>query len=127
VIEYKHENITQNFFRAYQRFEYNPPPKNLNKMKFLQIELDIWEGIDIGIKEYYNAHVKMFEKLKTIWFMGQYAPINENYHWAHFYWYDTPKNFSEASEICFRAMGRPTRITMMVIRTYELYSTLSTN
>jgi len=123
----KCESITQNFFRVYQRFEYNPPPKTIHKMRFLNLELDVWEGIDVGIKEYFNAHVKMFDGLENIWFMGQYVPVNENYNWAHFYWYDTQRNFSEASEICYRAMGRPNRIKILVARTYELYSPLTTD
>ncbi len=119
---HERENIVQNNLRIYSRREYNPKPKNLNKMRFLNVELDVWEGLDVGIREYFDAHVDMFKGLNGIWFMGQYAVWNDPFNWAHFYWYDTQKNWREASELCFRAMGRPERIRTFLGRTYELYT-----
>lgn len=119
---HERENIVQNNLRIYSRREYNPKPKNLNKMRFLTVELDVWEGLDVGIKEYFDAHVDMFKALNGIWFMGQYTVWNDPFNWAHFYWYDTQKNWREAEEICFRAMGRPERIRSLIARTYELYT-----
>jgi len=117
-------NITQNITRLYTRQAYNPKPKNLGPMRFLNVELDVWEGINVGIKEYFDAHVNMYQDVEGIWFMGQYAVWNEPYNWAHFYWYDNHKNWKHAMDLCFGAMGRPDRITTLLGRTYELYNSL---
>jgi hypothetical protein len=118
----KREQIVQNNLRVYSRREYNPRPKNLNNMRFVNVELDVWEGVNVGIKEYHDAHVDMFKGLKGVWYMGQYSPANEPFNWAHLYWYDTHQSWREAIDICYRSMGRPERIKTLIGRTYEIYN-----
>jgi hypothetical protein len=114
------ENIIRDKFRFYSQRNYNPKHKNLGPMRFLNIELDVWEGINIGIKEYFDAHVKIFEEIDGVWIMGQYSIWNEHFNWAHLYWYDTHQHWDHACDVCWRSMGRPERVKELVGRTYEV-------
>ena len=117
----KRENITQSITRIYTALAYNPRPKNLGNLKYLWVELDLWEGINVGIKEYFDAHVQVFEGKEGVWFMGQYVPWNDEYNWVHFYWFKSVTHMIDMSIDSHRATGRPDRITLILTRLYERY------
>jgi hypothetical protein len=115
------DSISQSFMRWYSENYFNPRPENLEQLKFLQIELDVWEGINVGVKEYFDAHVKVFEGQEGVWYQGQYRVWNEPYNWANFYWYRDWSRMLAMSDASWRVTGQPDRIPILIIRNYERY------
>jgi hypothetical protein len=117
----KRDNITQSFYRFYSPTYYNPKPENAGDLKYLQVELEKWEGINVGIREYHDAHVIAFERQEGAWYQGVYPAWTDHYNWAYFYWFRDLKRMSELSEIVWRATGQPARASLINIRNYERY------
>jgi hypothetical protein len=115
------ENITNNSVRWYHEIYTNPKPAQTDELKYLQIELNIWDDINIGIKDYHNAHITAFKGQKDVWYQGNYRVWNEPYHSANFYWFKDWIRMREMSDISWRLTGQPERVKMINIRNYERY------
>ena len=115
------DDFTAHITRFYNTMNYNPKPKNQRPLRLINVELDVWEGINVGIKEYHDAHVRTFEGQKDVWYMGQYSPANEDYTWAHFYWFDSWERMKEMSIASYRSISRPERLRILCTRNYRRY------
>ncbi len=115
------DDFTAHITRFYSRIDHNPKPRNQRPLRLINVELDVWDGINVGIKEYHDAHVRTFEGQKDVWYMGQYSPANEDYTWAHFYWFDSWKRANEMSIASFRSISRPERLRILCTRNYRRY------
>jgi hypothetical protein len=118
----KRDDITQSFVRHYSRSYDNPTCENIEQLSLLQIELDVWQGIDVGIKEYHDAHVQVFENQKGAIYQGQYRVWNDPFNWAHFYWFRDWKRALEMSDLSWRATSQPQRVSLLNTRSYERYT-----
>lgn len=112
------ENITQTMTRIYTARAETPKPKNLGVMNYFLEEMEVWEGVDVGLDEWYDMEVKVFDKKEGIWFMGQYGPWNCAYNWTHFMMFDTIHRHRSIDMMCNDAYGRQERT---LIRESELY------
>lgn len=115
------ENITHSMARIYEARGETPKPENIDAMNYFLEEMEMWEGIDVGLEEWYNMEVKVFDKAEGIWFMGQYAPFNEGYNWTHFMMFDTMKRLRPLQMMCYNAYGRQERVLCSESRLYEKY------
>jgi hypothetical protein len=117
----KQDNITQSINRWYSYNYVNPKPNNFDQLKYFQIELDVWEGINVGVKEYFDVHTKIFEGQEGVWYQGQYHVWNDPFNWAQFYWFRDRVRMRALSDACWRATGQLTRTPIIVIRHYERF------
>jgi hypothetical protein len=107
--ETKRDNISQSFYRFFTPYYDCPKSEKLDQLKYLQIEFELWEGINVGIKEYHNSHVMAFEGQEGAWYQGVYRPWTDHYNWAYFYWFRDIKCMSTMSDTVWRASGQPER------------------
>lgn len=117
-------NITQDITRIYVERFLNTKPIEVNKMKYLEIELNRWEGISLQVEDFYEAIVQAFEGLTDSIYMGQYDPVSEPYTWAHLYWYESAPRIKELDYHIYSKIGRPHNLQDLVER---FYKTLNTN
>ncbi|MBD3206209.1 hypothetical protein GF319_07680 [Candidatus Bathyarchaeota archaeon] len=115
------DQITQKINRVYVERIRTPKPKNNNPMKYLEIELSVWDGIDKGIQRYFNSISEIFRENENCWLLGQYAPASERYNWAHFFMYKSMRDLTEMDIISGRAVGRPENVLFTVERLFKLY------
>jgi hypothetical protein len=113
------DDITQSTTRFYGRTNYNPKPRGQHPLRLMNVELDVWEGVNVGVNEYYDIHDKIFDGKDDVWYMGQYSPANENYHWAYFYWFDSWELLNEMSIASFRTTGHPEMLKTICTRNYR--------
>jgi len=114
-------NITQTMTRIYEARAETPKPEATEAMKYFLEEGEMWEGIDVGLEEFYDMEVRVFENKEGIWFMGQYAPYNEGWNWAHLMMFDTMQRFRSLMMMCYDAYGRPDRQLSASSRLFERY------
>lgn len=117
----KRENITQSFARCYTNNFYNPKPEAQEPLKFMQIELDIVDGIDPGLKQHHDARCRVFEGQEGVWYQGQYRVWSEPYNWAYFFWYRSWARMHVMSDASWRAVGQPINVPIINARSYERY------
>lgn len=118
----KRNDVSQSIMRWYSNNFYNNKPENLGELKYLQIELDVWEGIDIGVREYFDAHVKVFDGQEGVWYQGAYRVWNDPFNWANFYWFRDWGRALAMSNASWRATGQPYILPIINVRSYERYN-----
>lgn len=117
----KRDQITQKINRVYVERIRNQDPKHSKPMKYLEIELSVWDGIDKGIQQYFDLISDVFHEKENSWLIGQFAPASERYNWAHFFMYESMRDLTEMDIISGRAVGRPDNILFTVERLFKLY------
>ena len=117
----KRENITQTMTRIYTANAETPQPENMGVMKYFLEEMEVWDGWDIGLIDWYNLEVKVFDKKEGIWFMGLYQPWNSAYHWTHFMMFDEIHRQIPIGRMCYDAYGRQERTLSNEAKLYERY------
>ena len=117
----KRDEITQKTTRIYIERVRNPKPKKLELLKYLEVELSVWEGIDKGVRQYFDTISEVFLENEDAWLMGQYYTASEKYNWAHIFMYKSLNDMIEMDFEFYKAMGRPPNQLFFVERLYKLY------
>jgi hypothetical protein len=117
----KRGNITQTMTRIYTAKAETSQPENMGVMKYFLEEMEVWDGWDIGLIDWYNLEVKVFDKKEGIWFMGLYQPWNSTYHWTHFMMFDEIHRQIPIARMCNDAYGRQERTLSNESKLYERY------
>lgn len=113
------DNIIQDITRIYVETYLNIKPNDLIHMKYLEIELNKWEGTNNEIQSYYKAIVQGFNEFNDAHYLGQYRPVSEPYSWAHLYWYKTVSQIKEIDVKIYSKIGRPSNIQQFIERFYK--------
>ena len=113
------ENITQIQNRIYVERASNPLKEKLSNLKILELELILWDGINLGSHEYFQSLSKVFNDIEGVWFMGQYGPANDPYNWAHCFMYDSISRMTEMDVETFKSVGRPKNAIITVEKIYK--------
>ena len=113
------DNITQDITRIYVERYLNSKPSDIIHMKYLEIELNKWEGINKEIQSYYESIVQGFSEVTDCHYLGQYHPVSEPYSWAHLYLYKTVSQIKELDVRIYSKIGRPSNIQQFIERFYK--------
>ncbi len=116
------DNVTKILTRVYVMPEdlKNPPIPKRNKLyNYISEEMMVWDGIDIGINDYYSAVYEILGDVYSIRFLGMYMPWSEKYNYTFFHMFDALSHLVDLDARIFRDHGRPENMTSHVIRLYE--------
>jgi hypothetical protein len=117
--EYGRDNIIQRQNRIFVEKVSNPLNKKLESLEVLELELILWNEINIGSYEYFESISKVLKDKDGVWFLGQYGPANEPYNWTHFFMYDSLNRITEVDiELGVRA-PRPKNAILTVEWLYK--------
>jgi hypothetical protein len=115
------ENITQSMTRLYSIRSETPKPEKTDEMKYFLEEMETWEGYDIGLDEWYEMEVRVFDKKEGLWFMGLYTPWTSGYNWTHLMMFDTMDRLLQINKMCNDAYGRQERTILTDAKLFERY------
>jgi hypothetical protein len=99
-----------------------PKKDALKPQKYIEIELFIWDGLYLGLDNYYKSLKNVFE-YEGACFMGGYGPANEPYNIAHFLGYDSMERISLVDDLMYSTVKRSNRMKIIIERLYKLYTT----
>ena len=120
-LEGQNGQITKSSNRIFLLNSFNPKPRNIEDLNYLEIELSIWDGINIGVKNYYDSLVRVFNNKEGAWYMGLYQPANEEFNWANFFWYKSLNYLSFMDIESYKVTGRPENMKLGLERLYKKY------
>jgi hypothetical protein len=119
IFEYGRDNIIQRQNRIFVEKASNPLNKKLESLEILELELILWNDINIGSYEYFESISKVLNNKDGVWFLGQYGPANEPYNWTHCFMYDSLNRMTEVDIELGVSAPRPKNASLTVEWLYK--------
>jgi len=118
------DNVTSTMTRMYEgsdQFKQPPIPNKMDSPNYIVEDTQLWEGVDIGVREYYSEQCKLFEGVEGAWLYGLFVPWSEGSNWTFIYIYDSLSKHIDRSVEWSKRYGRPENLISSVIRLYERF------
>ncbi|TFH16877.1 hypothetical protein E4H04_05910 [Candidatus Bathyarchaeota archaeon] len=113
------DNIIRNQNRIFVEKSSNPLNNKLESLKILELELILWNDINIGSYEYFESISSVLKDKEGVWFLGQYGPANEPYNWTHCFMYDSLSRITEVDIEVGASAPRPKNASLTVEWLYK--------
>jgi len=117
-------NVTNTMTRVYEgsdQFEQPPVPKKKDSLNYIVLDVQLWAGVDVGLREYYSEQCGLFEGVEGAWLYGLYVPWSEGLNWAFVYMFDSLSGYNDRANEWLKRYGRPENLVSSAIRMYERY------
>ncbi len=119
-----YDNITSTMTRIYlgsDQFKQPPTPKKMDSPNYIIEDIQLWAGVDVGLREYYSEACELFEGVEGARLFGLYVPWSEGSNWTFVYMYDSLSRHIDRSIEWSRRYGRPENLISSVVRMFERY------
>jgi hypothetical protein len=119
-----YDNVTSTMTRIYlgsDQFKQPPTPKKMGSPNYIVEDIQLWAGVDVGLREYYSEACELFDGVEGAWLFGLYVPWSEGSNWTFVYMYDSLSRHIDRAMEWSRRYGRPENLISSVIRIYERY------
>ena len=118
------DNVTSTMTRIFEgsdQFKQPPIPKNRDSLNYFVEEVQLWAGVDLGVREYYSEQCELFEGVEGAWLFGLYVPWSEGLNWAFVYMFDSLSRYFDLQIEWLRRYGRPENLISSAMRIYERF------
>ncbi len=113
--------ISSSVYQAPDQLRAPPIPKKKVSFNYLFEDKMVWQGISIGINDYYSAMCDALEEIDDMRLLGLYMPWNDVYNYSLFHTFNYFNQLINLMRTVFLEHGRPENMRSQVFGMYERY------